>query len=123
MARSVRPPGSSAGARPGSKKRTELLAVDGGRVQRRSDHLATEEPMEIRLVAGEDRRTVAVTMRTPGNDFELAAGFLFGEGVVTSRDKIQRITYCLDPDVDPEQQYNIVQVTLRGEALPDLATL
>ena len=101
----------------------ELLAVDGDKVQQRSDHVATEEPMEIRLLAGEERRTVAITMRTPGNDFELAAGFLFGEGVVTSREQIHRLSYCVDRDVDAEQQYNIVQVSLRDTTLPDLKTL
>lgn len=109
--------------RPSSKSRTELLAVDGSTVQPRADHVATEEPMEIRLLAGGERRTVAITMRTPGNDFELAAGFLFSEGVVTSREQTHRISYCVDPGVDAEQQYNIVQVTLRGAALPDLRTL
>lgn len=110
-------------SRPGSKRQTEIWAVDGGQARRRSDHLATEEPMEIRLVAGGERRTVAITMRTPGSDFELAAGFLFGEGVVTSREEIRRITYCTDPDVDAEQQYNLVHVALRDERLPDLGTL
>jgi FdhD protein len=116
--------GSGSGMRPGSKSRTELLAVDGDSVQSRSDHVATEEPMEIRLLsAGGERRTVAVTMRTPGNDFELAAGFLFSEGIATSRAQIGRITYCLDPSLDAEQQYNIVQVSLRDPVLPDLAAL
>jgi FdhD protein len=89
----------------------------------RSDHLATEEPMEIRLVTQGERRTVAVTMRTPGNDFELAAGFLHGEGVIASRDDIARISYCVDPGIDAAQQYNIVNLTLRQDAMPDLAPL
>jgi len=109
--------------RPGSKRHTEVWAVDGARAQRRADQVVTEEPMEIRLAAGGDRRTVAITMRTPGNDFELAAGFLFGEGVVTAREQIHHISYCTDPDTDAEQHYNIVQVTLRGDVLPDLAPL
>jgi FdhD protein len=92
-------------------------------VQRRSDYLATEEPLEIRVLAGGEKQTVAVTMRTPGADFELAAGFLFGEGVLSERDEIARITYCLDPDLDADQQYNIVNVWLRGDSLPNLASL
>lgn len=109
--------------RPGSKRDTEVWAVDGARAQRRADQVVTEEPMEIRLAAGRQRRTLAITMRTPGNDFELAAGFLFGEGVVTAREQIYQISYCTDPDTDAEQQYNTVQVTLRGDLLPDLAPL
>jgi hypothetical protein len=53
--------------------------------------LATEEPLEIRLVVGS--ATVAVTMRTPGADYELAAGFLYGEGVIAGRGDIGRISY------------------------------
>jgi FdhD protein len=109
--------------RPSSKRRTELLAVEGDTVQQRADHVATEEPMEIRLVAAGERRTVAITMRTPGNDFELAVGFLFSEGIITSREQIHRVSYCVEPDVDAEQRYNVVQVTLRDAALPDLKTL
>jgi len=109
--------------RSGSKSPTDLWAVTGARAQKRSDQVATEEPMEIRLLAGSQRRTVAVTMRTPGHDFELAAGFLFAEGVLASRDQVNRITYCTDPDVDADQHYNIVQMVLRGHELPDLAVL
>jgi len=79
--------------------------------------------MEIRLITQGVRQTVAVTMRTPGNDFDLAAGFLHGEGVIGSRDDIEHITYCVDPDIDAAQQYNIVNFTLRGNLAPDLAPL
>ncbi|MGQ0549626.1 MAG: formate dehydrogenase accessory sulfurtransferase FdhD, partial [Armatimonadota bacterium] len=106
MARSTGLPDPSAPPRPGSKTRAEILAVDGQTARRRGDLLATEEPMEIRLQAGGETRTVAVTMRTPGNDFELAVGFLFGEGVVHSREAIEGISYCIDPAVDAGQQYN-----------------
>ncbi|HET8679943.1 MAG TPA: formate dehydrogenase accessory sulfurtransferase FdhD, partial [bacterium] len=113
----------SAPPRPGGKTRAEILAVDGRTARARADLLATEEPMEIRLQAGRETRTVAVTMRTPGNDFELAAGFLFAEGVVVSRDEIESISYCIDPEVDAQQQYNIVNVSLQGAALPDVLSL
>ncbi len=99
--------------RRGSKTKTRVKIFEGDSTRRRPDTLATEEPMEIRLVTGDDTQTVAVTMRTPGADFELAAGFLYGEGIVTSRDDIRRISYCVDPEVDAEQQYNIVNVELR----------
>jgi FdhD protein len=111
------------GGRPASKVRTQVRAVRGDRVEVRADLLATEEPMEIRLVAGSHRKTVAVTMRTPGHDFELAAGFLFSEGIVTHREEIARISYCVDPDLDPDQRYNVVTVELRTDALPELPSL
>jgi FdhD protein len=109
--------------RPGSKARARVRVVRDGRVEEREDHLAAEEPLEIRMVAGGRRRTVAVTMRTPGHDFELAAGFLFAEGVVRARDAIRRLTYCVDAATDPEQRYNIVNVELATPVLPDLPGL
>lgn len=109
--------------RPGSKTSTRVWKLTRDQGQRRRDELATEEPMEIRLVAQGGRRTVAVTMRTPGNDFELAAGFLFGEGVIGRREDVVQISYCLDPGIDAAQQYNIVNVTLRQDAALDLAPL
>lgn len=131
MARFPKPAGSQAGRdpagprahRPGSKTPADVLAVDGDHTLHRADHLATEEPMEVRLQAGGLTRTIAVTMRTPGNDFELAGGFLFGEGVIAAREDIRSIAYCTDPAVDGDQQYNIVTVTLHGDRLPELAAL
>jgi FdhD protein len=101
-------------ARRGSKTKVRVRVVEEGRTRVRPDALATEEPMEIRLISGDAKQTVAVTMRTPGADFELAAGFLYGEGIVSSPDDILKISYCVDPDLDAEQQYNIVNVELRG---------
>lgn len=109
--------------RRGSKTHARVRTFEDGRMRVRSDVLATEEPMEIRLVTGEKTQTVAVTMRTPGADFELATGFLYGEGIVGSRDDILKISYCVDPEVDSEQQYNIINVTLRGNKEYDLRAL
>ena len=94
-----------------------------GRLTDRKDRLATEEPLEIRVVIGGVSRTVAVTMRTPGSDFELAAGFLFAEGVVTRKEQVLRISYCKDADLPPEQLYNIVIVELDPSLRPDLSPL
>ena len=108
-------------ARRGSKTKTRVRVVEDGRARVKSDQLATEEPMEIRLLSGGSTQTVAVTMRTPGDDFELAAGFLYGEGIVSSREEIARISYCVDADAD--QRYNIVNVELRGDRPYDLRPL
>lgn len=109
--------------RPTSKTRARVRVVQEGGDRARSDYLATEEPCEIRLVAGGQNHKVAVTMRTPGADFELAAGFLYGEGMIGGRDDISRITYCTDPDIDSEQHFNIVNVDLASSVAPDFRSL
>ncbi len=98
--------------RPGSKTRARVRVVSDGQERRRGDYLATEEPLEIRLLAGGATERLAVTMRTPGNDFELAAGFLHGEGILTDREPLRGISYCTDPELDAAQQYNVVNVRL-----------
>jgi FdhD protein len=102
-------------ARRGSKTKVRVRVVEEGQTRVRPDALATEEPMEIRLISGAAKHTVAITMRTPGADFELAAGFFYGEGIVSSPEDILKISYCVDSDLDAEQQYNIVNVELRGD--------
>src|ERR671916_431916 len=109
--------------RRGSKTKVRVRVVEEGLTRVRPDALATEEPMEIRLISDDAKQTVAVTMRTPGADFELAAGFLYGEGIVSSPDDIRKISYCVDSDLDAEQQYNIVNVELRGGRDYDLKPL
>jgi FdhD protein len=109
--------------RPGPTVEARIVVVRDGAASPRFDVLATEEPLEIRLRAGNERRTVAITMRTPGNDFELAAGFLFNEGVLARLTDLRGMSYCLSGDVDPDQQYNIVNVDLAAPSLPDLDRL
>jgi FdhD protein len=106
--------------RPGRTVEMDVLALDGTQRAGKSDEIVTEEPLELRLVAGRSTQTLAVTMRTPGNDFELAAGFVFNEGVVRARDEIAHVTYCLDSQLDPDQRYNVVNVTLARANLPNL---
>ncbi|HAX23601.1 MAG TPA: formate dehydrogenase accessory sulfurtransferase FdhD [Chloroflexi bacterium] len=102
-----------------------VIRVSDGGNDAGNDAVAVEEPMEIRLVqesaGGSIRRPIAVTMRTPGDDFELAVGFLFGEGIVRAREDILDISYCLDDDVREEQYLNVVSVTVRPELPIDLA--
>lgn len=107
-------------SRPGPSVRARVTAVRGRDSVVRRDDLATEEPLEIRVAAGSQRATVAVTMRTPGHDFELAAGYLAAAGVLTDADDLARLDYCTDVDVPAEQQFNVVTVTLRANVLPDL---
>ena len=106
-----------------SETRAEVVIVDADGRRNRSDHLASEEPMEIRLSWQGSTRSVAITMRTPGHDFELACGFLASEGVLRNRDDLAKIAYCIDPEVDLTQRFNIVTVELAGAALPDLRSL
>jgi FdhD protein len=85
------------------------LALRDGAALERPDRLATEEPMEIRAGGpGQEPVSVAVTMRTPGNDFELAVGFLFTEAIIRSHHDVGSVAYCDLPD--EEQQYNVVTV-------------
>ena len=108
--------------RPGRSVEADVLALEGSVRTRKRDDVVGEEPLELRLVAGGQTRTLAVTMRTPGNDFELAAGFVYGENIVARRDEIAELTYCIDPAIDSEQRYNIVNVELLAAARPrDLA--
>lgn len=100
-----------------AQTKIHVTVIDDGDTRSRSDQVATEEPLEIRLGFSGYTQRVAVTMRTPGNDFELAAGFLFTEGIIQSRDQIATIGYCLDRELTPEQQYNVVTVDLRSPEL------
>ncbi|OIV38595.1 hypothetical protein BIV57_04910 [Mangrovactinospora gilvigrisea] len=88
-------------------RRKILRLRDGGAVKA-MDTLAGEEPLEIRT-AGE---TLTVTMRTPGDDFDLVAGFLVGEGVVASSDELRALRYCAGTDENGANLYNTVDAQL-----------
>lgn len=109
--------------RPGPRTRRRVTVIEGGVSRRRPDDVATEEPLELRALDGAGTRTVAITMRTPGADFELAAGLLHGEGVVHRRDDIAGISFCVDAELDEAQRYNVVNVALRPGLVADLAPL
>ena len=94
----------------------DIDRFQSGGWQRVADTLAVEEPLEIRIDHdhGGQRETLplTITMRTPGDDFALAAGFLFGEGILSRRADITGIDYATDLVSEPDQQ-NTVVVSLR----------
>jgi FdhD protein len=96
-----------------TRRRVESIGAD--RRRERVDTLAVEEPLEIRV----DGDALAVTMRTPGSDFELAQGFLLTEGVIHRRDQIVGIRYCAG-SVEGENTYNVLDVMVRSPALAAL---
>jgi FdhD protein len=94
------------------------LTPDGPRTVSRPDTLTVEEPLEIR-VGG---RALSVTMRTPGDDFDLTLGFLLTEGLVGAADDVERLMHCLDSGEDGRPTYNVVDVTLAaGVEQPDVS--
>jgi FdhD protein len=94
--------------------RRRVFRVVDGDLTMRPDTLSAEEPLEIR-VAG---RALTITMRTPGSDFDLAAGFLVSEGVIGEGGDVAGIRYCAGATVDGSNTYNIVDVVLRDEVAP-----
>src|SRR5438094_10375115 len=87
-----------------------ILKIDEQQVQRVQDDVVIEEPLEIR-VNGE---SIGVTMRTPGDDFDLAAGLLWTEGHIHSANEIGAISYC--PNETEPQLKNVINVTLTDAA-------
>jgi FdhD protein len=108
---------------PTSYEYVTVHTVRGTSVTVAPDVLAAEEPLEIRIgygpTANRQHRTVAVTMRTPGHDFELAAGFLLTEGMISRRDELYGVIYC--PDVAKEEEReNVVRAELAPAVAVDL---
>ena len=89
----------------------------------RLDSIAIEEPLEIRLKSGNEVRTVAITMRTPGHDYELTTGFLLSEGILWHRQDFSDMRYCLDQADTVTQEYNQLMITLRNGDLSKLPQL
>ncbi len=88
--------------------RQRILRIRDGVVSERADTLVAEEPLEVRI----DGSPLTVTMRTPGNDFDLAAGFLVGEGVVHHTDDVRVIRYCAGATEDGSNTFNVLDVSL-----------
>lgn len=97
------------------------VRVEPGERRQRPETLAAEEPLEIRLRG----QAITVTMRTPGDDFDLVAGFLVSEGVLTEPEQLKALRYCggrvVQPDGSREANtYNVVEGELApGVAVPD----
>ncbi|MET0998329.1 MAG: formate dehydrogenase accessory sulfurtransferase FdhD, partial [Marmoricola sp.] len=103
--------------RPGPSVRTRVAEFRDGTRLDHEDRVATEEPLEIRVSGpGLPAQRVAVTMRTPGNDFELAAGWLVHEGVTTPAD-VRAVRYCTDAELGPLEEFNVVTVELGAPPL------
>lgn len=94
----------------------QVLRHENGNLNSLNDHLAIEEPLEIRLVYFKDgtshSQSLSITMRTPGNDFELAIGFLTSENILNSYHDIEKIDFC-GPKKGDLNLRNIVKVELK----------
>ncbi|MFF7333034.1 formate dehydrogenase accessory sulfurtransferase FdhD [Streptomyces sp. NPDC008150] len=98
-------------------ERRKVLRIRDGALTTRPDTLVAEEPLEIRL----NGKALAITMRTPGDDFALAAGFLVSEGVLGGAADLQNIVYCAGATVDGSNSYNVVDVrTSPDVVMPDI---
>lgn len=98
--------------------RVRVRAREGDAEVEREDVLAVEEPLEIRIrpADGGPVSSFVTTMRTPGNDEELAAGLLFAEGVLESREDLVGLERPTDPRIDSELKANVVIAALSSEA-------
>lgn len=109
-----------------SIQRVQVERVTPQGEQSQDDRVAVEEPLEVRVefgaVSRRSARSLSVTMRTPGHDFELAAGFLMTEGIVDHRGQIDRIEFC-GPAAPGRSTSNIVKVSLAAGVEVDLKTL
>lgn len=102
-------------------RKVEIVRHRDGSAGASTDWLAVEEPLEISIqTAGNLPQKVSITMRTPGNDEELAAGFLFTEGIVSSKDEFGSIEHIRGI---PGQEENHISVTLNPGCSVDTASL
>ncbi len=103
-----------------------VAKIRGGHTRSRPDAVAVEEPLEIRLgyatPDGRATRSISITMRTPGNDTELAAGFLFTESIIREADDIASIEACGRPAPDTGN-HNVIRVELKSSVSVDLGRL
>lgn len=81
-----------------------------------SDSVVVEEPLEIRIKKGDTEQQLGITMRTPGADLQLAAGFLWGEGFLTSPEQLITVKVCGDRNLTPRQRANVVIAEVTSDA-------
>ncbi|MCB0492993.1 MAG: formate dehydrogenase accessory sulfurtransferase FdhD [Cyclobacteriaceae bacterium] len=109
-----------------SVKPVEITKVSAEGSKVTPDLMAVEEPLEIRIGYGalgeRQQKSLSVTMRTPGHDYELAIGFLFTEGIIDTFDQVESIKYCEDVGRQEERE-NVVRVELKPEVKLDLEKL
>lgn len=108
----------------GATRPVRAVTWSGGAVEQREDAVVVEEPLEVRVV--QERRghravdSIAVTMRTPGHDLELAVGFLLSEGLVRRREDVWDVAHC---ESDPENGRNVVEVRVAPAVSIDVERL
>jgi len=112
------------------KKKSQVIVTnvnrfDGEQADKKDDLLAVEEPLQIRIQYIENSKweehSLTITMRTPGNDFELTIGFLFVENVITDLHDISNIRYC--KNVEKNKQGNVIIVKLAPNVTCDFGQL
>jgi FdhD protein len=92
--------------------RRKMVRITPGERIQRPDTLTVEEPLELRV----DGRSLTVTMRTPGNDIDLAHGFLLSENIIGSAQDVLSARYCAGTDADGQNTYNVLDIQLRTSA-------
>ena len=101
------------------RRKVHKIVLDGSAhalefpVRHREDVLAVEEPLEIRLGS----MSFSVTMRTPGSDFDLVAGFLVSEGIIWTPEQLVSLRFCAGEDADGIQTFNVVEAQLRPDVV------
>jgi FdhD protein len=103
------------------RKRLQIKSVQEDRFKTTIDTLVVEEPLEIRL--DPQSASLAVTMRTPGDDFDLVVGFLYNEGIIHCRNDLISLRYCGDTKSAGGKSQNIINVNLAGNAEIDISKL
>ncbi|OCA72529.1 formate dehydrogenase family accessory protein FdhD [Chryseobacterium artocarpi] len=104
-----------------SVRQIDIVKVKGNNSFPYTDDISVEEPLEIRISYGKDQRetkNISVTMRTPGNDAELAAGFLFTEGIISGYNQIKNIDHpSAECSINRE---NVIEVEMADDFVPQL---